>query len=691
MRRPGHDGTLHRPPLPMAAPAAMRRARRLPRSLAFALVLVLSAALTVPAAAFDVDRDNRGQILRFAKRPVAVYLQATPLGGLTAKQVETAVKAAILTWNTVPGAHVQFVYGGLVVQPPLFDVYITFDGAFAIEADDPDLTGRTVRFSGEDGRLTRSEITLDAKNFLWIVGSAPQQPAKPPADLQGALTHHLGHALGLGHSRFHLASMYFFGTQSWMRTLESDDQRGAGFAYPLPAPAAATGGQCDACQADSDCVGGRCLAWPDGSRHCALGCGSHGDCPIGSSCGTFTGGTACLPNEAHCHVDAATVGLGQPCASDLACGKGRFCMTMNGAAFCTQACPCGSNAECFSVSTGGSICLAPGSGKLGDRCAGPAGCASLMCAPSIAGYGFCTQPCKLKAECGASGTCAANGLCEIKGSLPLGWPCETGFDCAGGQCSVHAGGKFARVCSKPCEIGADCPVGTGCTPASGGSLCLPFGPAVDGGPCLGDGACGTQLTCDVGLLPGVGACRTLCQPFGDDLDCPSGGRCVWLGATDGKATGACRPSGGGAVPGQECGTNLPCRVDLACAGAVAKSATCKPDCDVATGAGCAPGQACVSLSGMPGGPGGRGVCSDQAGVQVLVLPVSPAGDNFAARAVNLPKVIPAAEFKLPAPKVVEKDPEGCRAGRTARPLASLLLFLTALVACGLVRRWRLGA
>lgn len=630
------------------------------------------------ALAFDVDRTESGIPLHFSHMPLVVYLHATAQGTLTAAQEEQALQAAIATWNQVPGTRIQLAYGGLVTDKPLFDVYVTFDAHYTpIGGDVP---AGTRRFAGADGSLTRAEILLNAKQFKWTTKSGTLATAT--ADLQGVLTHQLGHALGLGHSRHADAAMYFYKTTAAGRVLSPDDAQGARFAYA--ASPKAEGDACDACTTDGDCAQGVCLAWPDGYRHCVRPCSSSDDCAVGTSCGSYASGQACLPNDGHCHADAASAGLGQACASDLACGDVRFCQTGGSQGFCTAPCPCNPG-RCVEFSTGG-LCLAAGKRSFGQACTVPSDCASGWCLASLTGTGRCTAPCAGRGNpCSKEGTCSAQGACELPGTLPLGWPCASGFDCAEGSCLEVSGAKFARICTKPCSVASDCPAGTGCGKIGSDPYCLPGGPPAIEGPCLTPGACGSKMVCDTSSIDGVGACRALCAPYGDDLDCPAGDRCVWVGDRSASG-GACRGVVGGGVAGVACSRDAACRVDLVCAGASASSAVCRPDCELSSGAGCASGQVCAHL-GTAWDAAGRGACADAEGVLVEVAQGAAKGSNFAAIAIDRPSIVAAAAFVAPAPKAVtEPAPSGCQAH--ARPAAGFWSLLGALCLCVLPRRRR---
>ena len=641
--------------------------------------VVCACLLAAPASAFDVDRMESGIPLHFAHMPVVVYFKPAAQGTLTPAQEETALLAALTSWNNVPGTRLQLVYGGIVTDKPLFDVYVAFDPEY--KSIGGDVPGGTQRFAGADGAMTRAEIHLNSRQFHWTTKASAATGTT--ADLQAVLTHQLGHALGLGHSRDANAAMYFYKTSAAGRTLAADDAKAARFAYADAAKA--EGDQCDACTTDADCTVGRCLAWPDGYRHCADSCSVSDDCPLGTSCGNYKDGKACLPNDLHCHADAAVAGLGQACDSDTACGSTRYCQTGGSHGFCTAPCPCGPG-RCIEFTSGG-LCLANGNAAFGDSCIVPSDCASGWCVGSLVGGGRCSLACASAGDsCAKGGTCSAGGSCEVPGTLPLGWPCASGFDCESGMCLAFSGGKYAKACSQACKIAGDCPAGTGCATIGTDSYCLPAGAAALDGPCLTPGACGNKMACDDSPVDGVGACHALCAPYGDDLDCPSGDRCVWVGARS-SSGGVCRGVNGGGVAGIACGASAPCRVDLVCAGATAASATCRPDCDLVKGDGCASGQVCAHL-GAAEDANGRGACADTDAALTVVPAAAPVGKNFAAIKVDLPAVVPSSEFVAPKAKASATAPgSGCQAGRGGAWSGAWLMLLAGAV----VLRRRLAA
>lgn len=648
-----------------------------------AMLMAAVLLLTLPRAgwAFDVDRSASGAIVRFPKLPVSVYWRPQAVGKLSAAQVESAIQAAIATWNEVPDAKVGLTFGGRVTQPPLFDVYITFDANYDLGKGDP--TGWAEATHGDDGKVTRVEIRLNANPtftfpVLWTLNPNLTSDSHLVADLQGALTHQLGHAIGLGHSRDSSSAMYFFRTDAGQRVLSDDDRRGVRFLWPMD-KAAAGGMQCDACSTDADCAQGHCFAWTDGYRHCLRGCEDSSDCPLTTTCGATADGNACLPNDHHCHAEGGQAEPGGLCFADAACPSRHFCSTEGKYGWCTAG--CASDAACSGgtceATPIGQLCRFPGKRPTGGRCLTPSDCASVgtgltACAPSLAFGGVCQIACGGNAGCPNGSTCGSDGTCAPGGGpLPLGFPCQSGVDCASGQCVATPGGRFAKACSKECTVAVDCPAGTGCSTVQGSSWCLPYGPAVEGSACLVSGSCGGSLVCDVGPAPTVGACAAACDPFAATGGCAASEVCAWVGVAS-PLRGVCRAAGG-AGPGEGCSATSPCRADLVCSGAASEPATCHPVCDPATAGACAFGLVCAAVT-RNGQPAGHGACAVSVAPQTAVVAKPAQLQNFAALdGLALPDVVLASHFQGVKPPVSE-----CAAGRSGQgrwAVVGLLLWV----------------
>jgi hypothetical protein len=188
------------------------------------------------------------------------------------------------------------------------------------------------------------------------------------------------------------------------------------------------------------------------------------------------------------------------------------------------------------------------------------------------------------------------------------------------------------------------------------------------------------MACDVGPVGGVGMCRTVCAPFGDDLDCPGGQRCVWVGTAT-KTGGVCRDGGGGAMPGMPCGMDAACRFDLVCAAGPSEAPTCHLDCAAGKDTTCGPGLVCAPLSGYPT----RGACAATLDPLTETPPTPTQSKNFAAKNLSFPSVVPAVQWQPPTTPTASA---GCAAAASATLPTGWLLALLLLTALALPRAAR---
>jgi hypothetical protein len=388
----------------------------------------------------------------------------------------------------------------------------------------------------------------------------------------------------------------------------------------------------------------------------------------------------------------------------MSCSHDMLCLTLDGGGLCTLGCSgdCATlrsafaDAQCTTIQVTNKLiglCLPQAFKGTGARCVVSSECKSLICLPSIHGGGYCSEPCAEDAGCAKGMTCGDNA-CVQAGSLPVGWPCKSGYDCKSSHCISHPWGGFEKVCSQPCELASDCLKGTGCTPTASKPYCLPYGAPMLGSPCTKPGACGPNALCDKSELNGVGTCRASCDPFGNSLDCPEGARCVWVGERS-ETGGACHASGPGHAPGKNCDANNLCRVDLICAGTTPTDAICRQDCnpsnEASEQASCPSGQVCAPLVDDQGKPRTVGVCAT---VEEALTEVSPAPVdhelNFAARQVSLPEVKP---YVPPPDKPTSEtsstqvgQESGCQSHGRAPSSGTPVIFLLLAVATILHRR-----
>jgi hypothetical protein len=139
-----------------------------------------------------------------------------------------------VAWSAQSSADFRFQFGGVT------DVSVASDedGVNAVlwSGEDGGESLATTIISGGRGVLTGFDIVLFASSAgepnAW---SGPGEPGEGTLDLQGIITHELGHALGLDHSHAPLATMSpsAFGRGLPLRTLDADDVAGVESLYGL--------------------------------------------------------------------------------------------------------------------------------------------------------------------------------------------------------------------------------------------------------------------------------------------------------------------------------------------------------------------------------------------------------------------------------------------------------------------------
>ncbi len=206
----------------------------------------LAAAVALPLAAFIRTERSPGTPLVAANSHAIEYrIHAGTLPGLRSSSGEetitadstptAALLAAFETWSRIEGSHIQFA--SPVPEP---DGAARTDGVNLVTfADTPgnrSITAGAIAvtrlFSDPDGTLLDTDVIFN-----------PEMPFSTTLeegtfDIQGALTHELGHALGMDHSGSATATMFATTTRGSkrLRSLTADDRAFAQEVYPGEVP-----------------------------------------------------------------------------------------------------------------------------------------------------------------------------------------------------------------------------------------------------------------------------------------------------------------------------------------------------------------------------------------------------------------------------------------------------------------------
>ncbi len=204
-----------------------------PRSVTRALLL---AWVATPGAAYELKTDGTGSPLHWPEMPVSYAVAADGSRDLPIAAAERSVRAAFDAWDEVHGAKVEFRYDGVV--DGLEAGYDRADGAVNHNAVvwsrdlwdfEPDALAITLTlYRRGTGELVDADILINERSYEWGVGEEVEN------DLQNAITHEIGHFLGLGHSDVREATMYPSAAAFEMkkRSLHDDDENAVLTLYP---------------------------------------------------------------------------------------------------------------------------------------------------------------------------------------------------------------------------------------------------------------------------------------------------------------------------------------------------------------------------------------------------------------------------------------------------------------------------
>lgn len=207
------------------------------------------------------------------------YLQGS-LSGVEDADAEAAVQAALTTWSGVECAGLTLGYGGRVsdAEPGVADgrnVIFLIDSGWPSEA-----SLVSAPFLTTDGAtIVDGDVALNGVDYRWSTESAD---GRTQMDVQGAVTHELGHALGLWHSTASDASLNpLLDGNPDARDLADDDIEGLCTLYSGVSGAGLFG---DVCDTTEDCAEDLLCLVDGADRYCTEACADDGVCPEGYAC-----------------------------------------------------------------------------------------------------------------------------------------------------------------------------------------------------------------------------------------------------------------------------------------------------------------------------------------------------------------------------------------------------------------------
>ncbi len=188
-------------------------------------------------------------------RPVEYFVTNRDADGVTAAQLQVAMRRAFSTWAAVPRVDITHSFTGFTGAEPFAADGINVIGFRSRPELERTLGAATFEFDEVTGQILESDIFFNT-TFKWSVATAGQAERY---DLESIGVHEIGHLLGMGHSALgeteirSTGGRRILGKRAVMfpiaypagsiedRTLEADDRAGFVDIYGGGASAAQTG------------------------------------------------------------------------------------------------------------------------------------------------------------------------------------------------------------------------------------------------------------------------------------------------------------------------------------------------------------------------------------------------------------------------------------------------------------------
>lgn len=178
----------------------------------FRTLLVGCLLAPVAASAYEVKKDPTGNPVRVAQKEIVFRLPAHVPPGLDAAEIGAAIERALAEWGEVSGLTFKVVRGdpyAKIGYDPKGDNHndILFI-EHGWEWDDTGVAATILTIDTQTHTILDADIALNASEHRFKVLPDSSVPGGVYDDVQNAVAHELGHALGLGHSGVTGSVMY---------------------------------------------------------------------------------------------------------------------------------------------------------------------------------------------------------------------------------------------------------------------------------------------------------------------------------------------------------------------------------------------------------------------------------------------------------------------------------------------------
>ncbi|HTP29332.1 MAG TPA: matrixin family metalloprotease [Anaeromyxobacteraceae bacterium] len=194
-------------------------------------MLLVGSLLLTPtvASAYALETDPSGMNVQFMQKEIVFRLPAKLPAHLDAAAVEQAVKGALAAWAEVSGLTLTAVPGDPSAVPGYSSHGENHNDILFVDDqwswDSNGVAATILTLDATTHAILDADIVLNASEHRFRVLPDTSVPGGIYDDLQNALTHELGHALGLAHSSVAEATMYPESPRGEVskRTLAADD------------------------------------------------------------------------------------------------------------------------------------------------------------------------------------------------------------------------------------------------------------------------------------------------------------------------------------------------------------------------------------------------------------------------------------------------------------------------------------